>query len=548
MISRKITMKQMDLDKKSISILLVSFHMFLGLNRIGFAAEAALESALSLIQQGAYASALAKLNEVTADSKSYWQGVCHFKMQNFKEASIALQTAVNLDSMKSKSNKFKDAYFQLGQAYYALENYPVAIKAFAKSALIPYKRGPSLYYMGYSSQKLRDYDRAIGYYQELLKLDAASRENLEQAAYFQIAEINAEKAKSQPKGRKRDELIRLRAIPYYEKSASLNPESLLGIEAQQKLQSLSADSRSELPRTANGSIRPAKAWVIRLTQEFKYDTNIINEPDNRIIKISNTAAPLSRTSVFGKYEVLAWNRLAITPEVGAEATLHGRRGEAYVYSNDNTALNPALRLRLDHRVQDKPAAALAEYEYGVTTRDYSGVKEQKYFSRTNNFVLGERWELLRFGPFTVKANLKFVENSNRRLNFWAPGLNLNQSWKTFQNYLLNTGFTFENQRSNDPFYDQRNYRFNLSYSMPALFWQTNVDAAFSANFADIINQPETRGLEKNLSPSITLTRVVDRAAHISVSLNYAYTRNLSHDDENFSYSKHTAGVGGTLTF
>src|SRR5262249_11314898 len=133
----------------------------------------------------------------------------------------------------------------------------------------------------------------------------------------------------------------------------------------------------EVPRTKGGSALPVKPWVVRLTQEFKYDSNIINQADGKIIKVSNTGSPQSRSAVYGKYEFIFANWVALTPELSSEYNYFFRRAPE-VYSNDNSSTTAALRSRLDHLFKSKPASGLVEYEFNFSTRDYTSMHKQLF--------------------------------------------------------------------------------------------------------------------------------------------------------------------------
>ena len=210
--------------------------------------------------------------------------------------------------------------------------------------------------------------------------------------------------------------------------------------------------------------------------------------------------------------------------------------------------SPAIRNRLDHKLAGKTAAGLVEYEFSYITKDYQAIHDQSYYSNSSNFVLGERVDYFDTGSTTLKGNIKFAENENPGLNAISTAASLSQNVKTFKRYILTGGFTFENQKSKDPSYDQRSYKFNFSYGLPALIWGTNLDLGFNIGFTDVINSRDTRGLEKNFNPTATLTKTIDRESHFSVNLNYGFTKNSSMNRATYAYTKHVVGLGGSYTF
>lgn len=528
------------------SVIFVS--VFVG--RFSFASsDQVVQDAIAEVGKGSYGIALQKLHQLPEDQKQsmrvqYWRGLCSYKLQNFGDAVRSLETVVNTDT----DSRFKDAPYMLGQSYYALQNFRQAAVAFQTSLDKGYMKAASLYYLGYVNAQLGKEREALDSYNALIA-NHEFEDDMKQAAQFQIGELSYGKGLKIGDRNSRKNFLLKSTIPAYEKVMEWNQNSPLATQAGGRIADIRMKLNLEIPKTKNGSPVPAKAWMIRFTQDFKYDSNIVNQADGRILAVANTGAPYSKTGVFGKYEwLLASNQIAITPELAADATFHARRSEAYVYSNDNTSISPALRTRTEHRALGKAAAFLGEYEFSFATRDYSGVKQQKYYSATNNFVLGERIDYLKFGSTTLKINLKLYENANIRLNYWGPGLSLGQNWKTFSNHNLNTTLGWDYQITKDGYYDQKNYKLNLGYAMPALFWKTNVDISFAFAITNVVNQTETRGIEKNISPGITFTKTIDRESHWAVNANYTYTKNISSDTTNYAYDKHVVGIGGSFTF
>ena len=502
--------------------------------------------ALVEFQKGAYSQALSLLKQSKAQNDPavlYWEGQSEYKLQNFAGAAKYLGPAVQLD----KTSQFKDAPYLLGQSLYATQDFREAKGAFQKSLDRKYKVGASLYYIGYIENMLNQEEEALKDLSKILQLPPADSE-MKQAAAFQIGEIYYERAQKIKDKKKQRFYYTTTVIPAYEKTIAMDATNALATQSHGRIADIGAKVGSEIPHTKSGVPMPAQPWQIRVSQDVKYDSNLVNQSDNKLLKVENAGSPLEKTALFGKYEFVFFNWLALTPELSTDMTLHARRKVGYVFNNDVANINPALRTRLDHKALGRPAAGLVEYEFAWSLKDYNATHDFLYYSRSHNFILGERLEYFKVGSTTLKTNTKFIENQNPSLNAFAPAFNISQNFLTFQRYTLNAGFTFENQRSRDPQYDQRAYRFNFSYSMPALFWQTNVDWSVAYSLTDLVNQRENRGLEKSFSPGVTLTKTLDRESHWSVNLNYTFTNNRSKDRATYAYSKHVVGAGVTATY
>lgn len=507
--------------------------------------DMAVQNAMVAFKQGAYHQALDHLQKLNSNQRQtpavlYWSGAAEHKLQRFDRAAIYLRMVLEKDF----PNQYPDAAYLLGQSYYAMQDFTHAGWAFQKSIERKYKIAASNYYLGYCAKTNKQDKRALEKFQKVIDLDD---EELQQSAMFEIGEVwNATAQETKLKDHQL-EIYEKHAIPAYEKTIGFDHDSVIATQAEGRLAEILSKFSGLKKQTKTGTPLPIQPWVLRASEDIKYDSNVVNQPDDRVLKVTNTASFLSKTAGFGKYEFFLSNWLALTPELSIDLTYHSARGDPNIYSNDNWNFNPALRSRLEHFIgTNTRAAGLIEYEYAYSLRDYLAKYTQSYYSRSSNFIFGERVEYFKFGSTTFKANLKLSENSNLLLNFLGLGASLLQNWK-ISNHLLDTTVSFESQRAKDSLYDQKNYKFTLGYHTPEIFWKTTMDLSFVFLLIDTMNQKDTRGYEKNYSPSLTLTRFIKKDRW-SVSLNYGFTRNDSKDTVNYAYSKHTVGVGTQYTF
>ena len=528
--------------------------------------EEALKQFLGEFQRGSYSQGLETLKKIPARDAGdltvqYWSGLCESKLQKFAAVPGHLAKVVKMDA----KGEFQDAPYVLGQAYYATQDFKKAKAAFQKSADRGYKVGASLYYIGYVENLANEDEMALKTFDKVLALPATDTE-MKQPAAFQMGEVYFERAqkisaKSEKDKAKQKEILKSQAIPAYEKTMSIDPQGALALQASGRIAEIrqkfglsvetpkeaSNESKSEIPKTNNGTPISVNAWALRATQDFKYDTNIVNQSDGKLVKVSYTGAALSKTGVFGKYEYIVKNEFAITPELSGDFTIHNHRKNPAIFSNDATNISPAIRGRWDHMLFSEKAALLPEYEFNLSLRDYKNRHAQDFYSRSHNFVLGERFKFLKFGETTIKASYKILTNNNEGKNFTAPKGNISQTWG-IGGYMLTTGYAFESQQAVDTSNHQRTSTFNASFGLPSLFWSTSVDFSFALTFTDTMNQYATRGLEKTYAPGVTLTKSIDAAGKFNVNLNYNFTKNSSDDKQNYDYTKSVIGLGGQFTF
>ncbi|MBI4406061.1 MAG: hypothetical protein HY537_18020 [Deltaproteobacteria bacterium] len=533
----------------------MSYDSPLFLLHIGFAAtlfavpsplgKPGLEIALQEIQKGHYAEALTLIEELPKSEKYnltalYWAGVSRMNLQDFKPASKKFRLVL----AKDVCNEFPEAPYYLGQALYAQRNYSKAIDAFRIAKYRGTQIAPSLYYEGYLQLLLNDKIEALNLFNQLIDYESAAPE-WKQAAQFQIGEmLFVDTSKS--KGKTKRKLALRQTIPAYHRAIAMAPDGELAAQAQSRISDVYKLIGQSGPETVGKVPIATKPWLLSLNQEFKFDTNIINQPDE-VMTEPYTGSALMRTSVFGRYEKVFRNRIAVAPELSMDITLHQRRDNPSVYGNDSININPALRARIDHLINAQSASMLFEYEFSKGTRDYLQNHSQPHYGVSHNFILGERANIFKFGTSTLLLNLRHFDSAVfSGLTQLVPGITLSQVFALSDSQSLSASFNFETQVSNLPVFNQRAYRLTLGtgFSMP---WDLSLDFAFIATLTDTMEQQSIRGTETNLLPMATLTKFIDSQGHFSVTLTYLYMRNLSKDTQDYQFSKHIAGLGLGLT-
>ncbi|MBI3555588.1 MAG: tetratricopeptide repeat protein [Deltaproteobacteria bacterium] len=521
------------------------------------AREQALKRALAEFEQGGYGQTVAILDQLGSKDRTelpilYWSGLAKFKLQAFDDAIRRLSKVVQGNSER----QFADAAFVLGQSYYATQQFREARKAFQQSLSQKYKPGASLYYIGYCDNLLGNDEKALASYSRILAL-GPKEDDMKQSAQLQIGDLYYERARNIKDEKKQRDAFLKNVAPAYDKTASMKAGTTYAEQAKLKAAQIRArfrapaateTSTSQIPHTASGAARPINNFVLRVTQDVKYDSNLTNQSDGKLNKVAYTGSGLEKTSLNAKYELLFSDWVVVTPELAFDMTVHQRQDDANIFPFDNTNTAPAVRARLDHKLWTKPAAVLLETEYQYATRDYTGKHTRfSFYTMTNNFIAGERFDYFSIGSTTVKGNLKLVQNESNAQNMVAPGLDLSQVVAVGRGYSINVGGGFEVQRAKNEFFDQRTYRANVSHSRPNLFWGTNVDVALSMSLTDTMHQDPARGTEKNFSPSFTFTKNTTFLWNVSFGANYTFTRNLSSDKANYDYGKHVFGINAVVT-
>lgn len=505
-----------------------------------------------LYNNGAYSQAAHDLEAIrTADlsrdekiALAYWKGLCFSKMQTFDRAVTSLQEAVQL------GGDYKDLNYELGQALYASQSLRPALAAFEKSVIAKYKTGPSLYYKGFINQILEDYSVAISTYKAILRLPD-DPDKVKEGSLLQIAELELNTAMAEKDLTKRKVRLAKRVIPAFQDVIDYVDSGPAADEARRSLLALQPQVvglvgytgyKDDGPKFRNGISMPGRFWSARAVQDLKYDSNVIFRANDAILSVSNAASFVSRTDVDGRYDFVMNRRYVLSPEVDVNYILNLDRTEAAVYTNDTLSTTVYLRSRLEYTAFSAPSAMNLDLEYNYSLRDYLRQYTLPYFSSYLNLTYGNRVQLLSIGSTAFNLNTKWFYSWDPGQYAFNPAVVLTQNFNLGKAALtesLSYGYNFNYAGTH--FYDRVDYRVTSVLNIPEFFWRSSLSIMLDVTFVDTKNQYATRGLEKTISPSVTLTR--NFKGSLSANLNYSYTNNISLDTVSYAYSKHVIGVG-----
>jgi len=497
-----------------------------------------------LYTNGAYAQAVEDLSALKASSLSredkitiaYWKGLCFSKMQAFDHAVSSLQEAVQLGAND------KDLYYELGQALYASQSLQPALEAFEKSAGAKYKVGPSMYYKGFINQILEDYSVAISTYKAILRMPD-DPDKVKEGSLLQIAELELNVAMAEKDLTKRKIRITKRVIPAFQDVIDYVDSGPAADEARRSLLALrpqGADFANDGPKFRNGTPLPLRPWTLRATQDFKYDSNVIFQANNALIQISNTGSIVSKTDVSSRYDYV-WDRhYVFAPEVSASYTRNMNRNESTVIANDILSFTAYLRSRLEHRVLASPAAMSLDMECNYSMRDYLSQNALPYFSSYLNFTYGNRVQFLPIGSTTLNLNMKWFFSQDSGQTASNPAAVLSQNFNLGK-VALTESLAYDFNTASNGIYNRADYRTTTVLNIPEAFWRSSLSFVLDWTFVDTQNQSATRGLEKTISPSVTLSR--NFMGGLTANINYSYINNISLDLVRYAYSKSVISVG-----
>lgn len=460
----------------------------------------------------------------------YWQGICFNKLQRFDDAIESFKKA---DALKAN---FPDMYYEYGQALYAADKLDPARKAFGKSVINNHKVGVSLYYMGFISQTMDDHKLAINYYKKVDTLPAEEKKEVIQASLYQLGEIYLLQAEKDPNPAK---IVKKFVIPQYELARDVDKASTLAPEINKKIETLIEKYKLILLKMANGRPTVRPRYYLKLSEEIKYDTNVILEANAVQNKAQHRASPLSKTETMGRYGFYPNNRFSFFPEAKLNYTYHTDRDQSAVYKNDNYNIMPALRTYYEYTLFNGMATHLFDFDYGYNARDVYLKKDLTFNSRTYTFMLGEKLNLTKMGETIIRLKRKYFYSYTELSDSETSTLGLEQTLNFPGGYTLMIVNTNDISLVRNDQQNTNTYVLRLDFITPRIMDWVTPTISFGTTYNDPIKQKETRGLEKQYNPGLKLTRGLGK---LRINGKYDYTRNISKDKSAYDYTKSVYGL------
>jgi|GEM_PF-2471690 len=502
----------------------------------------------AIYKRGDYSKAIESLHRLSATqisvneraTVSYWLGLCQSRLQNYPQAIAEFR-----NTQEAKAS-FEDLDYELGQALYASQDLKGAREVFVRSAFRGYKPGASHYYAGFISQTLNDYHSAMVSYEKIAGLPS-DLDKVKQLARFQYAEVQLaqiEGLKIEPSARKSK--IREKVIPSFRAAADLDPQSEVAGQAYARIGQIQKQMGLEIPRMHNGVPISEVPWYLKFNEDVKYDSNVTSEANDAVVQVTDKASAIAKTGAFGKYEYIYGKRWAVAPEMDLQHIHHLNQTEPTVFQNDAFSVTAAVRSRNEHFLGKRPGAFLVEFEFNQYWKDVLQAHSLDFYSRHYNLIVGERAKLFAAGSSTLLVNVKLYENTDAGQNATNPGLSFTQNFQLARAMGLRTGLSVDYNRARDVTNDKLNYKLSGTINIPDVFKSVDASAGMDFTFVDTRTQKATRGVEKLIAPSASVTW--NASNQIYASLSYLWTKNVSLDTATYAYTKSIFGLGAGYRF
>jgi len=485
------------------------------------------------IAAGKCSEVMSQIEKESAGMKAYHRGLCHLVSQDFNKADEELLKSYNI--FKQQGNKGRPAalLYNLANAFYGNNKLKRARQAYLDSAQINYQLHNSYYYAAYTSQLLEEFDEAIKYF-KILANDSKAGPDVQQVSTFQMADAYLLKAESDKKDTQ--EFVKQYVISNYEKAINIAPKGRMVPDIAKKMNDIKAKYHLDPNILITGRRIPDNKVQAFLSQTVTYDNNMTLATDLPTLQASSKDSYIFKSSVSAGRQFFAKQRYTLVPNISYNWTRHTDQDNSSVYQNDGYDYTLSLKTRTEHFAFAQPAGLLIEADYNKTYRDFRSLHDPDVFSKAWSLSVGDSFSYFKLGGTTVTYKYRSSTGYIASLDNRAHSLTLVQTHLRPNQHLIIFLFVGTLTRlPSAPRNDTDSYMFRLDYIIPEILPKFILNPSLSMTLLDTKEQKASRGVERNLTPGVKLTR--KSGDHVQTSIFYNYTNNQSKNESANEYKK-----------
>jgi tetratricopeptide (TPR) repeat protein len=520
-------------------MLLLSFSLFSygqeSVSEIKNASENAIfKTATAYYTQGKYQATVEELKILEANSQGltktqlgilhYWKGICYNRLQDFFESIQSFDKALGHDYNP------QDLSYEYGQALFAADKLNEARLQFRESVKKKFKRAVSLYYIGFISKELGEKKKAVSFFKALEKIDPTEAMEVRQAAEVQIGDIYLEQVEKHPDAFRAVESY---VIPQYKRALEFDKNSSLAPEIQEKILSLQRKYDLVLFRLRNGRATLIPPYFLRVAAEVGMDSNVTFAPTEQEISESKKKSPFVKTDAIGRYTFYHRDFFSVSPEMRINYTRYLNREEE-IFRNDNYLLAPAIRTAYEHKLWNRPASILFDYDYADAKRDINSENKLEFASRSHTLMLGERFNYFTWGESIVRLRQRIFDSFNDSSDSKSTSIVYEQIRSFSINTLLMYA-SYDMTRVEDDVYDTNSLTLRADFIMGRIRDWFTPSFGLGITRTNPLNN-DKRGIEYLINPSARLSKTFGK--NWRGNLKFDYQDNKSEDEVNFAYKKY----------
>ncbi|MFT6632972.1 MAG: hypothetical protein ACJAS4_002940 [Bacteriovoracaceae bacterium] len=324
----------------------------------------------------------------------YWKAMSYSRLNDFDIAETFF--------IKALEQKYfsKDIYYEYGQVLYVSLKYKRARVAFKKSVKAKYKIGVSLYYIAFISQELKDYKKAVSFYNMIEKLPSAESKDVIQAARMQIGDIYLKQIE-----RQRDPFrgVEKYVIPQYKKAHKYDEESKLAEEIRDKIENLQRKYELILFKMRNGKQTSRPPYYVRANILYGQNDNVtrISEDNKDAAEEKDYSSSYYEVGVFSRYSFYPNSAFSYAPEFSAQLTQFSSDSVSILPSN-KYFIKGALKMNYEHLYKTLPATFYMDFDYTYNADDAAAEEEFAASNNTYGATFSEELQLFANNPSTFR--------------------------------------------------------------------------------------------------------------------------------------------------
>ena len=462
-------------------------------------------SGLDKIQQNVVSHA--KNREDIQGLVYYWKGLCFVKLTEYEKAIVFLKKAIDL--------KFdsKDIFYEYGQVLYAMDEMKKARFAFKRSVENNFKRGVSLYYIAYISQELKDYKKAVSFYNAIEKLEDEEKEDVIQAARMQVGDIYLKQIEKMPDSFRSVEKY---VIPQYEKALAWNKNSKLAEQIKDKIIQVQKRYDLLLFKMRNGVPTAVPRHFLRASMLYGVDDNITNsdEDTKATLEEKDYSSAYTTAALFGRYSFYPNSSYSIAPEFSFDYTNHLSDSDTLKAYN-TMSYRVGFQINYEHMYNNSPATLYINVDQTTLQDDADADDKLEAASATSSIQISEGLQFWAGNPTTLRYRYSQTTAQEESESFSTHTL----TWEQLLNRGALTLFLFNSFDINRyPETESSNtnvYTFRGDWIWPTIFGLINPNLFASARLTNYI-EDEDRGVTNLVSYGASLNRPFGRKWYLTI--------------------------------
>lgn len=456
---------------------------------------------------------------------NYFTGLALNRLGQFQEAPRYLSKAI------LAKVEYKDAYFELGQSYYANNEMQKSARAFLESIKQKFNVPTSMYYIAHIAQILEKWKTAKKYYKKITK-DKTADPKIRQISRFQLGEVFLSYVQEKKEDQQRT-YVKKFVLPQFEKAIDIDPRSGLAREILKRKGEVEKQFGLNPSFLVNGAASPTK-FNASFSQKFKYDSNITYTNELPTQQGTLKDSFITNSTFTTSYNYVYDQKYVITPSLNITNTDHNDDVNSSVYQNDNYAITGSAKIDKPYTFDKKPGSYGYTFSYLYSARDRLSQQEKIFAGRTLTHAFSYSIPYFKLGPTTLSLSHANFSAYQETLDSTTNTLSLTQIM-LFPNLTMLIFFASHSDISvEDSSNSTASTVFRADYLFLNLLATYTFQVGLGYTLTDTKEQSDSRGTEVTLAPSLKVTKKINN--NTSFSLNYAYTDKTS-ESESFAYEK-----------